>query len=84
MLYDVLSITRSLMKQIARVDVRSKNIEQAVSSLQNRNFEAHESILSKSMIKGLGLPVENLEGMIKLNEQLLNDDFNQKLVCKKL
>lgn len=68
------------MQQMARIEVRSKNIEQIVNSLQNRNFDDQESTSSSSKIKDFGLPVESLERMIKLNEELLNDDFYQKIV----
>lgn len=80
---EVLSITRSLMKQMVHIDVRSKNIEKVVTSLQNRNFDDQESTSSLSKIKELRLPVESLKRMIELNEELSNEDFFQNLVCNK-
>lgn len=79
----LLAHLKALHKQNTRIEMRCKNLEAKVDSLQiilMNNPSPVNSSTSWVELSELGLPVDSHERMQQLNQQLLDNIFKEKLV----
>lgn len=80
-LMQILATLKTLQKQITRIDIRCKNIEETIEShqLPSNKFDSDLSKLNE-----FELPVESVEQMKHLEEKLEDDELHLKLVCHQM